>query len=248
MTDTSRSSQTHLDWLRSKIEAEGYWFHRMELAPGVVTPGWSDPLIDKLPYFGLPEDLSGMRVLDIGPAEGFFSFEAERRGAAEVIAIDPAPLSIQKFNLCRDALNLRATAYLGNVYDLSPRTYGTFDLVMFYGVLYHLRHPLLALERVLSVASGTVLMQTMTFEDPSLGDEAAAKFHPFGVTSGPADAPSLDPTVFWVPNAACVRDMLLHVGFVGVEQVSTQTGAVYRAKVSSPAKGAPPDEMTAPWS
>ena len=52
---------------------------------GIVTPGWSDPKVDKLPHFGLPASMTGMRVLDIGNAEGFFSFEAERRGAAEVV-------------------------------------------------------------------------------------------------------------------------------------------------------------------
>jgi hypothetical protein len=57
----------------------------IEVLPGYNTPGWSDPLEEKLPYFGLSEDLTGMRVLDIGWAEGFFSFDAERRGAREVI-------------------------------------------------------------------------------------------------------------------------------------------------------------------
>ena len=70
------------DWVRSQVESEPYWFHRIELPNGVVTPGWSNPTVDKLPYFGLPDDMTGMRVLDIGHAEGFFCFEAERRGAA----------------------------------------------------------------------------------------------------------------------------------------------------------------------
>jgi len=78
-------------WLKEQIAVEGYWFHRMALRPGLDTPGWSDPAREKLPYIGLPTRMDGMRVLDIGCAEGFFSFEAERRGAREVIAIDSFP-------------------------------------------------------------------------------------------------------------------------------------------------------------
>lgn len=60
------------DWLKSQIASEPYWFHRMELPGGLVTPGWNDPKVEKLPYFGLPDNMTGMRVLDIGHAEGFF--------------------------------------------------------------------------------------------------------------------------------------------------------------------------------
>src|SRR5580700_4662119 len=65
------------EWLRSQIEAEPWWFLKQDLGDGLVTPGWSDPRHEKLPHFGLPEDMSDMRVLDIGCNEGFFSFEAE---------------------------------------------------------------------------------------------------------------------------------------------------------------------------
>ena len=95
------------DWLKSQIESEAYWFHRMELPGGLVTPGWNDPKAEKLPYFGLPDDMTGMRVLDIGHAEGFFSFEAERRGAAEVVAIENYPPMARKFQICRAALGSR---------------------------------------------------------------------------------------------------------------------------------------------
>src|SRR5713101_8887326 len=133
--DVRGSSVTLEEWLGKRIKEEPYWFHRMELPGGLTTPGWSDPKIDKLPYFGLPEKMTGMRVLDIGHAEGFFSFEAERRGAKEVLAIDSFPDSIRRFNICRSALGSKATAFLCSVYDLNPRAFGTFDMVLFYGVL-----------------------------------------------------------------------------------------------------------------
>jgi tRNA (mo5U34)-methyltransferase len=239
---------THADWLRAQIEKEPYWFHRIELASDLVTPGWSDPKTDKLPYFGLPDDMSGMRVLDVGCAEGFFSFEAERRRAREVLAIDSFPDSVRRFNVCRNALDSKATAYLTNVYDLSARSFGTFDLVMFFGVIYHLRHPLLALEKIYNICTGTLLLQTADFEDPALGSIAASKFYPFGVRSGPTDKPSFDPTVFWIPNAACVRDMLRHVGFTDIEQLSKVPGLVFRAQVPKRSVGTPPDQSKAPWS
>jgi tRNA (mo5U34)-methyltransferase len=188
-------------WLRTQVAKEDYWFHRIELTPGLVTPGWSDPRREKLPYFGLPDSRRGMRVLDIGCAEGFFSFEAERRGAREVIAVDSFPDSIRRFNICRAALDSRATAFLTNVYDLSLRGFGTFDLVMFFGVLYHLRNPILALEKIFSICSGTLLLQTHGFEDPVIGDQSMAQFYPFGIESGPPEKRSWDPTVFWIPNA-----------------------------------------------
>src|SRR6266404_3163375 len=111
-------SITLSEWLRSQIDNEAYWFHRIELAPNLITPGWSDPKAYKLPHYGLPEDMTDMRVLDLGCAEGFFSFEAERRGAREVIAIDAFPDSVRRFNVCRNALGSSATAFLCNVYDL----------------------------------------------------------------------------------------------------------------------------------
>ena len=91
------------NWLKSQIAAERYWFHKMELPGGLVTPGWNDPKAGKLPHFGLPKDMTGMRVLDIGHAEGFFPFEAERCGAAEVIGIENYPPMARKFQICRTA-------------------------------------------------------------------------------------------------------------------------------------------------
>ena len=54
------------EWLKSQIDAEPYWFHRIELFPNLITPGWSNPVAEKVPHFGLPADLTGLRVLDVG--------------------------------------------------------------------------------------------------------------------------------------------------------------------------------------
>ena len=140
--------QPVVEWISARIAEEPYWFHRIELPGGIVTPGWSDPKADKLPYYGQPADMSGMRVLDIGNAEGFFSFEAERCGAADVIGLENYPPMSRKFEICRAVLGSRARTYMGSVYDLNPSTFGTFGLAMFFGVLYHLRHAILALQKL----------------------------------------------------------------------------------------------------
>jgi len=236
-------------WLKERIAAEKHWFHRMELRQALETPGWSDPAREKLPYFGLPDRLDRMRVLDIGCAEGFFSFEAERRGAREVVAIDAYPDSVRRFNICRAALGAQATAYLCNVYDLAPRTFGTFDLVMCFGVLYHLRHPLLALERIHSVCTGRLLLQTLSTDIPANSDVPYARFYPAGMQSGPQEAPMFDPTVFWVPNVACVAAMVTSVGFVDVDaSAHPKVSCVLQARAATPARGRAPDQRTAPWS
>jgi tRNA (mo5U34)-methyltransferase len=237
-----------VEWLERQIAAETYWFHRIALPGGVVTPGWSDPRTEKLPYFGLPENLTGLRVLDIGHAEGFFSFEAERRGAHEVIAIDNYPPMVRKFHICRMALNSRVQSLQTSVYDLHPATFGTFDLVLFYGVLYHLKHPLLALEKIHAVCSGTLLMQTAMCSNAS--DTPTAEFHPFGIDSGPPEDPHRDPTCFWFPNRACCIAMLAHAGYRRIEQLAPESpaGGIFRAEGAVHGKGAPPDERMAPWS
>ena len=189
-----------------------------------------------------------------------FSFEAERRGAAEVIGIENYPPMARKFEICRAALGSNARSYLTNVYDLTPNTLGTFDLVMFFGVLYHLRHPLLALQRIQSVCTGTLLMQSSTCDNTS--DKPMAEFHPFGIQSGPRDNPSRDRTCFWFANVACCMAMLRHVGFTDVTRISpkprrggifrflpkSRVAGVFRGQAAVRQTGQPPIEQKAPWS
>lgn len=241
------SGDSYSDWIRAQVAAEPYWFQRIEVMPGLFTPGWSDPATEKLPYYGLPEDLTGKRVLDIGCAEGFFSFEAERRGAREVIAIDSFPDSVRRFNIVKAARQSRAAAFLLNVYDLEPKRLGTFDLVLFYGVFYHLKHPQLALERIRAICTGDLLFQTVMHEEPSVAGTPWARYYPHGMMSG-AQGEHFDPTVFWVFNTACCLAMLDHVGFVDLEILSTDPNPfVVRAASPDRAAGIPPDQSQAPW-
>lgn len=247
MIQANDSFRSHIE---QQVAAQPYFFHKMRLWDEFYTPGWSDVEHEKLPYFGLPERMDGMRVLDVGCAEGFFSFEAERRGAAQVVAIDSFEGSIERFNLVRMALGSKVNAHLCNVYDLSPKRFGTFDLVMFFGVLYHTKHPWYALEKLASVCSGSVLLQTLVMDDPRYSDLSISQFHPFGIESGPPENRQLDPTVFWVPTPECTRNLLRATGFVDVEDVTSEPGKpfVLRARSAATAPATAPDPMRAPWS
>ncbi len=141
------------------------WWHSFELPDGSVIEGVSDLAAQKfrLAQFPIPDDLTGKRVLDIGAWDGWFSFEMERRGA-EVVAIDR--FDNPRFHEIRDRLRSRVEYRLMDVYDLSPRTLGYFDLVLFLGVLYHLKHPLLALERVCAVTRRMAAVESFVIAGP----------------------------------------------------------------------------------
>jgi hypothetical protein len=94
-----------------------------------------------------------------------------------------------------------------------------------------------------------MLLQTATMELAGHRDEPLARFYPFGMPSGPADNPMYDPTVFWMPNAACTRALVAHAGFSNPDVLSTDNaGAVLRAEAPQPAPGLRPDQTKAPWS
>ena len=234
--------------VKFQVEAERYWFQKIEIFPGYFSPGWSDPQTEKLPYFGLPEDLSGLRVLDIGCAEGFFSFEAEKRGAREVIGIDSFPDSIRRFNMVKEARRIECDRISDQCLrsDAQPRL-GTFDLVLFYGVFYHLKHPQYALEKIRSICTGQLLFQTHLYEEKSIENMPWARYYPHGMLSG-KNKEDWDPTVFWLFNSACCIAMLDHLGFEDLQIVSDDPQPfVVSARSPVQSRSEPPDQTQAPW-
>jgi tRNA (mo5U34)-methyltransferase len=203
------------------IAAHPHWYHQIEVAPGVVTPGVNDSqmILDALQ---LPESLEGVRVLDIGARDGFFSFECERRGAAEVVAIDYLTPEETGFPIARELVGSEVELRQANVYDLNPEEFGTFDLVLFLGVLYHLRDPMLALDAISDVATGKLILETQAIDDallvapgefkrlvdisPELESIPLMQFYP-------GDSLNNDPTNVWAPNQAALRAMLGESGF-----------------------------------
>jgi tRNA (mo5U34)-methyltransferase len=141
-----------------------HWHQRWEIFKGIFTPG-GNPVKDLCALVELPGDLSGKHVLDVGAWNGCFSFECERRGAAEVVAFGPEDPEVVGFNRLKKLLGSKVEYVTGSVYTLSPRDLGTFDVILFLGVLYHLRYPLLALDRLRSVSCGDVYVETHVIDN-----------------------------------------------------------------------------------
>lgn len=196
----------------------------MDLGGGLRTVGIHDPLT-RLPLLGLPESLAGLSVLDVGAWDGFFAFECERRGAARVVAADyfswhgPGWGTKAGFEMAREALGSRVEDVDVDVMDLAPERIGTFDLVLFLGVLYHLRDPLGALERVASVTRGTTILETVV--------DCVGVSRPV-VAFYPGQELNNDPTNWWGPNPAAVIGMLQAVGFSRAEMITSLPNPVHR--------------------
>jgi tRNA (mo5U34)-methyltransferase len=216
----SQDLRTRADVLR--------WYHTIDLGAGVVTRG-VDNSPERLARIHLPDDLSGRSVLDVGAWDGYFSFEAERRHARRVVATDyyawhgtgwGTGQGKAGFELARAALNSRVEDVDIDVMDLSPERVGTFDVVLFLGVLYHVTNPILALERVASVTGDLLVLETVV--DMVGVSRPAAAFYPDRELND-------DPTNWWGPNHAAVAGMLRSVGFLRVEVMSPIRSAGFRA-------------------
>ena len=190
------------------------WWHSFELPGGRMIQGVSDLAAQKMRInqFPIPEDLSGKRVLDVGTWDGWFAMEMERRGA-EVVAIDR--WENPRFHEIHELLGSHVDYRQLSVYDLDPKKIGYFDIVLFMGVLYHLKHPLLALERVCSVAKDFVAVESFVLKDrhrPGLGVETQPlmEFYENDEFGGQFDN--------WVaPTVPCLLAFCRTAGFVRVE-------------------------------
>ncbi|MFQ5823491.1 MAG: class I SAM-dependent methyltransferase [bacterium] len=208
-----------------------YWYHVLDLGNQIVTDGDYDirPL---LPYYGIPEDLQGKTVLDVGRGSGFFSFEFERRGA-DVTATDLSSFfdwdfvggdaernyRIAKasseseynkryhhgaFDLAKELLHSNVKSVLVNVYNMTRAMFEgkQFDLVFMGSLMSHLKHPILALERLYDVTRERVIISAPTFN--------SKEKMPMMTLVGTADN---DRRSWWVPNPVCLAEMLRCVGF-----------------------------------
>jgi tRNA (mo5U34)-methyltransferase len=195
---------------RSFIDASSFiWHQRFELVPSVETPG-AHPIDVLFELGGLPKDLGGKRVLDIGTSNGGAAFLMERWGAARVVAVDIYPPDWFGFDRLSRFLGSKVEYLQGSVYDLERLVGGErFDYVLFWGVLYHLRHPLLALDQVRSVLAldGLVDIET-AISDDFLGDHAelpVARFYR-------RDELANDGSNWFSPTVACFEDWCASAG------------------------------------
>jgi tRNA (mo5U34)-methyltransferase len=211
--------------LRDAVDAHRLWYHVLDLAPGVVTPGWFDlrPVVNSMPW----PDVHGKRCLDVGTYDGFLAFELERRGAAEVVATDISdpsgwdlPVSRRRdveaviasmagektgqgFDIARQALGSSVERVEISIYDLSPDALGSFDIVVCGSLLLHLRDPLRGLEAIRSVCTQRFLSSETI--RPGLG--VLHRRRAVAELRGGEDGQ------WWIPNGAGHRRMLRAAGF-----------------------------------
>lgn len=232
--------------IRRQVADVPYWWHSIDVGQGVVTPGlkWGGDagrLRQELESLHLPP-LAGKTVLDIGAYDGYYSFEAERQGAARVVALDhmvwlnlcggPAPLldfslshlppdglpppgselpGKRAFDTAHRLLGSRVESVVADFMYYDLEKLGTFDVVLYLGILYHMEEPLTALRRVAQVTGELAVIESEIMEVPGWDEHALAEFIP--------DHFKGDRTNWWIPNVAGLTALAQAAGFRRVELV-----------------------------
>jgi tRNA (mo5U34)-methyltransferase len=185
-------------------------YHSLRLPGGAIVPGLIpiEALDGRIASFPIPESLAGKRVLDIGAASGYNAFSMALRGA-QVTAIDC--VEFEELTACRGLFDPPVEYRLLDVDELSPETVGTFDFVLFFGVLYHLRHPLLSLEKVCSLTRDTAFVESFV-SDPveGMSESCSMEFYEIDELGGQIDN-------WFGPTAKCLMALCRAAGFVRVK-------------------------------
>jgi tRNA (mo5U34)-methyltransferase len=148
----------------AQLFAGVHWHQKWELFEGVFTPG-HNPVVDLLRYAGVPDDLTGKSVLDIGAWNSCFSAECVRRGAGRVVGLGPDNPEFAGFDRIKQVLGYDNMEYrYGSVYDMDRAELGEFDIVLCFGVLYHLRYPLLALDKIYEVCREQLFVESFVID------------------------------------------------------------------------------------
>lgn len=222
--------------IRQKLATLGEWFHNIDLNGVKTAP---DHFLGDFPSIKwkrlsrcLPADLTGKSVLDIGCNGGFYSIELSKRGASRVVGIDSDIRYLDQARFAAEVHGADIEFRRMSVYQVGSLQ-EKFDIVLFMGVLYHLRYPLLALDLLAEhVVNDILVFQTLTRGSEDVA--ALENDYPFSETEifDRADYPVLhfveksyssDPTNWWIPNRACSEAMLRSAGFVVEAQADDDT-------------------------
>lgn len=214
------------DEIRRRVSELGEWFHNLDLNGVKTAPEHflGDYPAVKFRRFehAIPQDLRGKSVLDIGCNGGYYSLEMKRRGADRVVAIDSDDGYLGQARFAAEVAGCEIEFHRMSVYDVAALG-EKFDLVLFMGVLYHLRHPLLALDLLNeNVCKNLLVFQSMQRGSNAVENVAADyRFSQTDIFDKPGfpkmhfieHCYSRDPTNWWIPNRACVEAMLRSAGF-----------------------------------
>ena len=233
--------------IQSRVERLGPWFHNIDLhgvqtAPDHFLGNYPDEHWRQFAH-AIPSDLSGRSVLDIGCNGGFFAIAMKQRGAARVVGIDSDERYLAQARLAAEISGVDIELRHMTVYDVAALR-ERFDVVLFMGVLYHLRHPLLALDLLHEhVAADMLVFQSMLRgsdqSTPVAGDYPFAERDVFMRE----DFPRLhfvekrfagDPTNWWIPNRACAEAMLRSAGFQVVMHPVPEVFVCRRSELAGP--------------
>jgi tRNA (mo5U34)-methyltransferase len=216
--------------IEQRVRALGNWFHNIDLNGVKTAP---DHFLGDYPNIkwrrfahAVPGDLTGKSVLDVGCNAGFYSIEMKKRGADRVVAIDSDDVYLEQARFAAGVSGYNDIEFRKlSVYD-TAQLGEQFDVVIFMGVLYHLRHPLLALDILHGIVRETMIFQSMqrgaqtilpladnySFRETDIFDESAYPRMHFVEKCYAGD-----PTNWWIPNRACVEAMLRSAGFTIVD-------------------------------
>jgi len=228
MRERNRALATSLtvDQIEKRVTELGPWFHNLSLAGVQTAP---DHFLGDYPTVkwqnfrdAVPKDLTGMTVLDIGCNGGFYSIEMKKRGAKRVLGIDHDEVYLQQARFAAKVLDLDIAFEQMSVYEV-PKLRERFDLVLFMGVFYHLRHPLLALDLLRQhVTDDWFVFQSMLRgsrtqprleEDYPFWERALFDQPGYPKMHFIENSYSQDPTNWWIPNRSCAEAVLRSAGF-----------------------------------
>jgi tRNA (mo5U34)-methyltransferase len=233
------------DEIQRRVHELQPWFHNLDLRGVRTAP---DHFLGDYPSIkwvnfahAIPQDLTGKTVLDIGCNAGFYSMEMKRRGASRVVGIDSEDLYLEQARFAAEINGLDIEFRKLSVYDVAQLG-ETFDFVIFMGVLYHLRHPLLALDLLHEHVVGDLLLFQSMQRGSAEVDPVQADY-PFWAQDH-FESPGYprmyfiehrycgDPTNWWVPNAAAAEAMLRSAGFEIVEHPEQEVYLCRRGEIT----------------
>ena len=236
--------------VRRRVDLVPFWFHSIDVGHGIITPGKKSADVQRaeLESLRIP-DVTGKTVLDIGAFDGFYSFEAERRGAASVTALDhyvwsmdleahdrhwqesrargEVPRAYQEmpywkpselpgkrgFDTAHELRRSGVRTVVADFMEMDLEALGTFDVVLFLGVLYHMQNPLESLKRVAAVTREVAVIETQAMAVPGLEDRAVCQFFE-------SNELNYDVSNWWAPNRLALEGMCRAAGFKRVDTIA----------------------------